>query len=99
MNLYNFYWDCGGMGDLEGLFAATKEQVDAIIGKRIYFGEVLGKHSEISRDISNDDLTILAIDESVVDILVKAVGRTTISGFNPLDYYENFDEEDEGDEL
>jgi len=87
------------MGDLEGLFAATKEQVDAIIGKRIYFGEVLGKHSEISRDISNDDLTILAIDESVVDILVKAVGRTTISGFNPLDYYENFDEEDEGDEL
>jgi hypothetical protein len=36
------------MGALSGIFVAEEEAVEALIasGKEVYFGEVLGKHSE-----------------------------------------------------
>ena len=45
--IYQFHWDCGRMGDIAGLFVASKQDVQDAIGKEIYFGEVLGKHSEV----------------------------------------------------
>jgi hypothetical protein len=98
MNLYKFYWYCGRAGDLEGLFAATQEDVDAAIGKYVYFGEVLGKHSEIYGNLGKEDLTKLNISEDVVSILVKEIGSTDISGYNPLNYLPEEHEEDENDD-
>lgn len=97
MNLYKFYWDCGRSGSLEGLFAATQEEIDAALGKRAYFGEVLGKYSEIYGTLTAEDLTKLDIPEASVMELVKAIGYTTISGFNPIDVIREREEE-EGNE-
>ena len=45
--LYKFYWDCGRQGDIESIFIATEKDIKANIGEEVYFGEILGKHSEI----------------------------------------------------
>lgn len=92
MNLYKFYWDCGRMGDVDGLFAATQAEIDAAIGKKVYFGEILGKHSEIYGKLDAVDIVKLNVPADVVDILVKELG-TNISGYNPLDYLPEEDEE------
>ena len=42
LKLYSFHWDCGRSGALDGLFVAAEDQVESVIGKRLYFGEVLG---------------------------------------------------------
>ena len=70
--LYRFECDFGRMGDLEGLFVANHEDIDSIIGKRIYFGEVLGKHSEIWIDsFSEDHITLLTEDEAFIDKFIE----------------------------
>lgn len=84
--LYQFHWDCGRMGDLESLFAATPSDVKSLIGKEVYFGEVLGKHSDIHGTIEEGEITLLIEDSDVTATLVKAVGCRTISGHNPFDY-------------
>lgn len=91
LNLYKFYWDCGRMGDLEGLFIATQEQIDSIMGKDIYFGEVLGKHSEIYGTIDAGDITKIDFGNDAVLKLKDVFGKTTLSGYNPLDYVEEDD--------
>jgi hypothetical protein len=83
------------MGELEGLFVAEKSDIDNIIGKTIYFGEVLGKHSDIDVDITEEDLTIVSTDSDFIDSLVLVLG-TTVSGYNPLDYYYPDEEENDG---
>lgn len=88
MKLYQFYWDCGRMGSLDGLFAAAPEEVAEAVGHELYFGEVLGKHSEIYGTLEASEITELAVPEEVVEILVKAVGYNTISGFNPVEQYQ-----------
>ena len=45
--LVHFEWDCGRQGMVDGLFVTTQEKIDAAIGTEVYFGEILGKHSEI----------------------------------------------------
>lgn len=45
--LYKFYWYCGRMGDVEGVFKAKKSFVESVIGNNVYFGEILGKHSDV----------------------------------------------------
>ena len=90
--LYEFHWDCGRMGDVEGLFIAEEETVKESIGKHVYFGEILGKHSEVEGTLDESDLTIVDIPSFVVDILADKIGWT-ISGYNPLDYMEEDEEE------
>jgi hypothetical protein len=95
-NLYNFYWDCGRMGSLDGLFVATPEEVAASIGREAYFGEVLGKHSEISGTVLKDHITLVSDDQHKVEWLVEVTGgNPTINGFNPLEYIEEDYIEDE----
>jgi hypothetical protein len=83
--LWRFYWDCGRMGSLDSIFVATKTEVEAAIGKILYFVEVLGKHSEIDGLLEPTDLTEITVDESVILTLVPILGETW-SGHNPLHY-------------
>ena len=86
--LYSFHWDCGRMGELDGLFIAHQEDVEKLIGEEIYFGEVLGKHSEIFGILEEKHLTIKTDDQAFIIKLREIIGKDTISGFNPFDYYE-----------
>lgn len=84
--LYKFNLDCGRMGELEGIFTATDNELSKIKGKHIYFGEVLGKHSEIFVDDFDLSLiTPISDDQSFVNKYDEIVGSI---GFNPLDFYE-----------
>lgn len=91
--LYQFELDYGRSGYLEGLFIADDKDVNDLLGKEVYFGEVLGKHSEVVDDMTAEMFTEVDVPESVVNILEEKVG-TTISGYNPFDYLEEDDEEE-----
>ena len=89
--LWNFYWDCGRMGELTGLFVATEEEIEDIIGKEIYFGEILGKHSEIFGKIKSGDITKVDLDSETVTKVSKVLGIVW-SGHYPFDYIEDLKE-------
>lgn len=77
--LYKFYWYCGRMGDVEGVFKAKKSFVESVIGNNVYFGEILGKHSDVYGTLGEEDLEIISEDPIVVM-------NTPESGYNPLKY-------------
>ncbi len=95
IKLWKFHWDVGRMGDLEGLFLATEEDVKSLIGKTVWFGEVLGKHSDIYGDISPRDIKELHVEPATISDLAQH--GPTLSGHNPFDYYEE-EEDDDGEE-
>lgn len=82
--LYSFELDWGRMGSLDGLFIAEEQDVKDIIGKSVYFGEALGKHSEVEDEMTEDMFEAIDLPEEVLSILEDKVG-TTLSGYNPLD--------------
>lgn len=81
--LYKFSWDCGRMGEVDGLFVAESEDLDKAIGKTIYFGEILGKHSEVYGDLEEGDCEVITDDPQVIKIFED---HNISSGYNPLDY-------------
>ena len=83
--LWKFDADCGRQGNLEGLFVATRQEVKDTIGKYAYFGEVLGKHSEVCGNIEKDEISKVDLDSETVEKVSKILGDTW-SGFNPLHY-------------
>ena len=91
LKLYSFYWECGRQGNLEGLFIADTKDVETLIGKEIYFGEVLGKHSEIYGTLEEKDLSVESEDQEKI-IWLQGLLSNSISGYNPFDYY-NEDEQ------
>jgi len=95
--LYKFQWDCGRMGTVRGVFAATKEKVNESIGKDVYFGEILGKHSEVHGTLDQKDLVVLTEDQNFIS---KAIGFGLIPfGYSPLEYLVGEEEdEDEGED-
>ena len=80
MNLY-----CGKMGNLEGIFIADTEDIDYLTNHEIsvYFGEVLGKFSEISSTINEKDIELITDEENVISIVEK---YELENGYNPLAY-------------
>ena len=92
--LFSFYADCGRNGSLEGLFIATQEEVDKAIGKYMYFGEVLGKHSEVEGNLEAHEITLVADDQEKIEWLESILG-SCVSGFNPLEYIQDSEEEEE----
>lgn len=84
-NLYSFYVDCGRQGSLDGLFIATQQEVNNAIGKEIYFGEVLGKHSDVQGTLESHEITLVSEDQDKVTWLEGLLG-SCVSGFNPLEY-------------
>ncbi len=80
--LYRFDLDCGRMGDLTGMFVADEREIRAAIGKACHFGEVLGKHSDISCTLKAEHFTILTDDAAFI---AQATRYGLIpTGFNPL---------------
>ena len=83
-NLYQFHWDCGRMGSILGIFAATEAEIKAALGKSLYFGEVLGKHSDIRGVLEEKDITLLTGDQ---EFIRKAIEYKLVpTGHSPLNY-------------
>jgi hypothetical protein len=82
--IFKFAWNYGRGGEVEGLFVATQEDVDAAIGQDVYFGEILGKHSEVEGTLEADDITVVSDAAIFVDMFEESVGKSF--GHNPLDY-------------
>jgi len=92
--VFKFSASFGRMGDLEGVFISTQEDVDALFGQKIYFGEVLGKHSEVILKIEPKHITVVTDDAKVISLFDEF---DLSNGYNPFDYIEE-DEEEEDDE-
>lgn len=86
--LWKFFWDCGRQGEVEGVFKATKEEVENAIGKEVYFGEILGKHSEVFGKLEDGECELISDDPLYVMNALE-------SGYNPLNYIEEDEEDDE----
>lgn len=82
--LYSFELDWGRMGSLDGLFIADEKEVADAIGKTVYFGEALGKHSEVEDEMTEEMFEAIDLPEDVLNILEQKIG-ITLSGYNPLD--------------
>ena len=95
--LVKFNLDYGRMGNLDGLFVTDIEELDRLYGKEVYFGEVLGKHSEVYATMKADQFTVKSDDAAFIDKLVDIIGSDTISGYNPFCFIEE-EEYDEPDE-
>ena len=89
-----FYWDCGRMGDVDGIFTCDKEVLEKSYGKDVYFGEILGKHSDVYGELNEEDITILSDDQEFIKKFEEILGAGTISGYNPLEYISEGEEED-----
>lgn len=83
--VFKFNADYGRMGNLEGVFVAKKSHVKYLIDNKIqvYFGEVLGKHSEVYGELEEKDFKMVSEDKAVIDILLS---NNLLSGYDPFDY-------------
>ena len=83
--IFKLHFDCGRQGELTGVFTSTKERVNKLIKEKIpvYFGEVLGKHSEIYGPIEEVDVTFVTDNDEAVKV-VRDNGLST--GISPFDY-------------
>lgn len=75
------------MGSLTGIFVADKSRIEALIksGDEIYFGEVLGKHSEICGPLAENEIALVSDDPEIIKIFKD---HDMSCGFNPLEYYD-----------
>lgn len=90
--LYQFYWNCGRMGHLEGVFVADSEDVAKILGQDVYFGEVLGKHSEVYGTINEGDIELKTTSPEFIELFEELALET---GYSPFNYWEPEEEEAE----
>lgn len=90
--IYKFHFDCGRQGELTGLFIADSDKITELIESErvIYFGEALGKHSEVFGPIEDADLTLVTTDIKVIAVIKH---YELENGYNPLNY-DNVDEDD-----
>lgn len=86
--LVKYNEDFGRMGNLEGLFVCTQDELDDIKGRMIQFGEVLGKHSNVYSDETYVKCRVISKDQEFIADLLTVSGYNTVCGFNPLDYTE-----------
>jgi len=101
--LYRIDEDSGRGFGVEALFTAHVEDIERLYGWTIWFGEISGKHSDISLELSAENCKEVSADPVVV-VAIESAGRNirdkwtpfdsfTISGHNPFGFIE--DETDE----
>lgn len=75
----------GRQGDLNGLFIAKKNHVKLLLENNleIYFGEVLGKHSEVYGELEEKEIIFISDSKDVIDVIET---HHLENGFNPFDY-------------
>lgn len=82
--IYKFYWDYGRNGEVSGVFVAEDTEVEEIIGNEVYFGEILGKHSEVYGTVTSEDITLISDNPEFVKMFKEHIGTI---GYNPITRY------------
>ena len=110
--IYEYCESFGRLGSLNSIFIADKKLVEECIGKVANFGEVLGKHSEVSSIINENNLKITCDDYEKIKIVLEALNLQvnlsdidkyySIIGLNPIEIIveemeEQYYEEDENE--
>jgi len=93
--IFKFKWDCGRAGEVTSVFVATEEEVANAIGSYVYFGEILGKHSEVHGMLEEEHVTFVTDEPAFVNLFLK---HDLTTGYNPLDYISGEDEEFEDED-
>lgn len=83
--LYRFSVNCGRQGQLSGIFVREHLEVAKLFGEVVHFGEVLGKHSDISLEIKSEYFTVLTEDQGFIN---KFDSLCLETGIIPFDYLE-----------
>jgi len=78
LNVYRFNWDCGRQGRVEGVFISTSQTIEQFIGRDVYFGEILGKHSEVYGTLNDKDLNTIPISDEDAYLIMKVL--TNLNG-------------------
>lgn len=108
--LYRYHVNCGRMGNLDGLFAVDDHGeacLRALIESRrdIYFGEVLGKHSDVVQVLDASEIGLVEATPDEIATVLRILGLggaetvAVISGFCPLRCSGSYSAEDEGLDL
>lgn len=66
LKLYKYSEYFGRQGDLESIFVANDKDMELAMDNPIYFGEVLGKHSDISGSIDKETIKELTDDQAFI---------------------------------
>lgn len=67
-----YRWHChyGRQGTLDSLFLATDKDIENIKNcGSVYLGEVLGKHSEVVVDFSEENFDLVTDDPKVISVM------------------------------
>jgi hypothetical protein len=92
--LYKYSESFGRMGTLEGVFTAEEADVEKLQGQRVYFGEALGKHSEITGKITAETVTV--IEKATPEFVALFDELGLVTGYDPVGpALEKLEEEDE----
>ena len=92
-DIYKFCLDCGRQGSLDGIFVADSKDIIAIKGMKVYFGEALGKHSEVISDMTKEDGATFELASSD-PAAIKVVEDLNLSnGTNPFSAVMDNDEQ------
>lgn len=85
------------MGDISSVFIAESDLVDELIGETVYFGEILGKHSDIYGNLEEKDITVRSEDQNFISLFEEIMGDNWSSGNNPIEVIMEQMAEDEDD--
>lgn len=83
-------WVLGGMGTLFGIFVEDDEVVSQALGAEIYFGEVLGDHSEVAIQLGTKSLTVITQDQGFIEQALN-LGLKSF-GHNPIEKFKEHEE-------
>lgn len=94
MKLYRYEQDFGRMGSLDGMFFATDEEYDRFMGREGYASDILGKHSEVYLEFSEETIEEIPLSETTIEEMFDVLGAH-VSGETPLDFFDQWDDEDD----
>ena len=83
-------------GIMSGLFISTRYELETLKGRDVDFGSALGERSEVITDSAYDYCEVVSEDLDLIHDLLIVFGSNNISGYNPLDYVNDL--QDEGEE-
>ncbi len=78
---YSFY--SGRGGNISGIFVAEIDLVQRSNGKKVYFGEALGKHSNVEGNLRLSDFTLLSSEPADIEVFERL---DLECGYNPFNY-------------